>query len=353
MISKRLEILKNLCQFIIIIVFFFLLDYGYSVYKDSKYDEQKQWYFSERFIDVENAWKIKNSTDNKVVVAVIDTGVDYNHEILKSHIWKNKMEIAENGIDDDNNGYVDDIVGWNFVDNTNEVLTGSEYYENDHGTEIASIISAGSAWTKFKGINYSDNVEIMSLKVLSGIEKEGTVEDLIQAIKYAEENGAQICNLSVNFNMESYELQEYVKSSKMLFVVSAGNDKQNLDEKPVYLATYNYANLISVAATSRTGELSKISNYGLNSVDIAAPGENIYCAVVNGYDYDTGTSIATAMVTGTAAMIMSCHDIKSSSEIKDIILQNVDKNENLKDKVISGGALNTLKSIIKEKGNKK
>lgn len=327
------------------IIVFFIINTGYNIYQNSQYDKDKQWYLTEGAADVANTWNLKNKTAKKVTVAVIDTGVDYNHEMLKGHMWKNEKEIEGNGIDDDENGFIDDIIGWNFTNNTNDVLSGEEYYENDHGTECASIISAGSEWTKYKGINYRKDVKIMSLKVLKGIEKEGNVEDVIRAIKYAENNGADICNLSLNFKEYNEKLETVIKKSHMLFVVSAGNDAVNIDIRKIYLASFHYDNVISVAAIDQDYELYSNSNYGKESVDIAAPGVNIYCAVVNGYDYDTGTSMSTAIVSGVAAMIMSKYDVDSASGIKHIIMQNSKRSSKLQGVVISGGMLNAYNCL--------
>lgn len=100
------------------IIVFFIINTGYNIYQNSQYDKDKQWYLTEGAADVANTWNLKNKTAKKVTVAVIDTGVDYNHEMLKGHMWKNEKEIEGNGIDDDENGFIDDIIGWNFTNNT-------------------------------------------------------------------------------------------------------------------------------------------------------------------------------------------------------------------------------------------
>lgn len=310
-----------------------------------EYDTNKQWYLEENAVDVINAWHSKNVGEKEVIIAVIDTGVDYKHELLKKHMWTNISEIPNDGIDNDNNGYVDDIIGWNFVENTNDVLTGTEYFENDHGTECASIIASGDLKSEFKGINYSESIKIMSLKILSGIEKSGDVNNLIEAIKYAENNGADICNLSVNFDGYNAELSELIKHSEMTFIVSAGNDALDIDRESVYLGSYNYNNVISVAAVDRYGELYQESNYGKNSVDIAAPGVEIYCAVVNGYDYDTGTSMATAIVTGVCAMIISTNNTDDMCDLKNVLMETSYKRETLENVVQCSGIVNANNAI--------
>lgn len=303
-------------------------------------------------VDIISVWGNKEIGKREVIVAVIDTGVDYNHDALKNYMWHNTNEIANDGVDNDKNGYVDDIMGWNFVEDMNEVLTGDVYYENDHGTECASIISAGASNSKFRGINYNENIKIMTLKVLSGIEKRGEVANIIEAIKYAENNGADICNLSANFTDYNDELSQVIKQSDMLFVVSAGNNARDIDKNSVYLASYEYQNIISVAAVDRQGQLYDESNYGKHNVDIAAPGVDIYCAVVNGYDYDTGTSMATAIVSGVCAMAMSTNEINSIYDLKELMIKNSSEKASLENVVLSGGIVNASNIIDKVKNRK-
>lgn len=310
------------------------------------YNVGTQWYLGngENAVDAICIWE-KDVSKKEVIVAVIDTGVDYNHEVMKNHFWINRNEIPNDGIDNDMNGYIDDINGWNFVDSTRDVLTGKEYYENDHGTQCASIISSGAFDSEMKGINYGSSIKIMTLKVLTGIEKMGEVENIIKAIKYAESNGADICNLSMNFTEENIELSTVIKQSEMLFVVSAGNNGVDIDQESVYLGSYNYQNVFSVAAVDKNGELYQQSNYGKESIDIAAPGVDIYCAVVNGYDYDTGTSMATAVVTGVCAMTFSTGKIENVLRVKNVVMENAMLKPAIKDKVKCGGIVN-MKNII-------
>lgn len=179
-----------------------------------------------------------DALENKgqVVVAVIDTGVQTDHEDLKNSIWTNPGETAGDGVDNDKNGFVDDVHGWNFYSGKGELYQGSE---DNHGTHSAGTIAAGKNGVGITGICDPAYVKIMPLKVLGTKDGVGTPENVAKAIRYAEAQGASVCNLSFGTGKFNQELYDTMKNSEMLFVVAAGNgDKEgkgvNLDEKPVY-----------------------------------------------------------------------------------------------------------------------
>lgn len=301
-------------------------------------------------INIQPAWSLYDQAQNKrsVIVAIIDTGIDINHQELHDAIWTNPGEIDGDGIDNDGNGYVDDIHGWNFYSNNNKVFSGSE---DSHGTHAAGTISASRGSYGIAGITDNNYVKIMPLKALGGKEGVGSPDAVIKAIKYAEEKGASICNLSMGTTGYSEELAQTMKNSHMLFVVSCGNGGvsglgYNTDVYPVYPASLPYDNIISVANILFDGTLSKDSNYGAASVDIAAPGTYILSTIPdNSYGYMSGTSMAAPMVTGVAAMLYSYRTDISLADVKTIILNSSRKLDTLSGKVVSGGLLDAYSAL--------
>lgn len=301
-------------------------------------------------INIQPAWSLYDQAQNKrsVIVAIIDTGIDINHQELRNAIWTNPGEIDGDGIDNDGNGYVDDIHGWNFYSNDNKVFSGSE---DSHGTHAAGTISASRGSYGIAGITDNNYVKIMPLKALGGKEGVGSPDAVIKAIKYAEEKGASICNLSMGTTGYSEELAQTMKNSHMLFVVSCGNGGvsglgYNTDVYPVYPASLPYDNIISVANILFDGTLSKDSNYGAASVDIAAPGTYILSTIPdNSYGYMSGTSMAAPMVTGVAAMLYSYRTDISLADVKTIILNSSRKLDTLSGKVVSGGLLDAYSAL--------
>lgn len=301
-------------------------------------------------INIEDAWKTYSETENKrtVTVAIIDTGIDTTHSDLKDSIWVNEDEIPGDSIDNDGNGYVDDVNGWNFVSNSNEICTGEE---DSHGTHGAGTIAA--AWNNggIAGITDSTHVKLMVLKALGGSEGKGSPESVIEAIKYAEANGADICNLSFGSSNCTPEFEAAIRDSKMLFVVAAGNGNQyqigyDIDKSPVYPASLPYDNVITVGNLLFNGHLDESSNYGATSVDLAAPGTYILSTIPgDSYAYMSGTSMAAPMVTGAAALIYSARTDLSLQDIKTAILSTVHKLAPLKGKTATGGMLDVSAAI--------
>lgn len=290
-------------------------------------------------INIEQAWKLYNGGVRETVVAIIDTGVDINHEDLKDSVWINADEIPDNGIDDDNNGYIDDVHGWNFFDDTNQVYVDSE--QDAHGTHCAGTIAANAAnGTGIAGIAYSPNVKIMVLKVFGGAGGSGKMQYIADAIRYAEDNGAAICNMSLSGMSGKSTLYDLISHSKMLFVAATGNSGMNNDKWSVYPASFDLDNVISVANLYCDRTLYTYSNYGASSVDLAAPGTYILStAPENNYQFMTGTSMATPMVTAAAAMIYSHYPSITPTQVKQLILRTARPLECLKGKCVTGGTL--------------
>ncbi len=289
-------------------------------------------------INLEEAWNTYSDSGKEVIVAMVDTGIDYTHEELSGSIWINDGEIANNGIDDDGNGFIDDVYGWNFYNHSNQVYTGSE---DDHGTHGAgTIIASASNGEGIAGIVQSGHVKVMGVKALGGQEGNGSTASVIQAIQYAEANGASICNLSLGTYEEDTALYQTIANSNMLFVVAAGNDGQNTDQKASYPASYDLENLISVGNLNYDGTLHYSSNYGENTVDIAAPGSYILSTTSNhGYSYMTGTSMSAPFVSGAAALVYSHYGDITLADVKEILLASAAKLETLDGVVSTGGML--------------
>lgn len=286
-------------------------------------------------INVNKAWQ-KTKGSRSVVVAVIDTGVDFSHADLRTNIWLNSKEIANNGKDDDRNGYVDDILGWNFADNNNYPID-----DDGHGTHVAGIIAARENNIGMVGI--APNVRIMPLDVFRG--RSGSISSIIKAVKYAKSNGATIVNMSLTTTGYQQSLKDLMATaSNILFVSASGNDAQNNNIYPKYPTNFNLPNNISVGSIEKNGTWSAFANYG-TSVHIAAPGGSIYSTLPNNrYGYKGGTSMAAPHVAGVAALVKSAYPNYTPAQIKNRLTSTSTKLSSLKGRVSSGGLVNAGKA---------
>jgi subtilisin family serine protease len=302
-------------------------------------------------IDAPEAWDI-HSGNGGIIVAVIDTGVDYNHPDLSANIWVNTNEIPGNGKDDDGNGFVDDIRGWNFAYNNNNPMDDDV---DGHGTHVAGIIGAvGNNNIGVSGVNW--NVKIMPLKFLDS-NGEGSISDVIAAMNYAVAMGAKVINASYTYpqscthttpSQAERSAIQVAGNAGVLFVAAAGNYGCNNDNYPFYPASHPLNNIISVAAIDQNDAFASWSNYGLNSVHVASPGVNIYSTVhtaIGSYGFLDGTSMATPFVSGLSALIMSYQPSFSSAQVRETILSSVENKPDLTEKILSGGRINALNAL--------
>ena len=294
-------------------------------------------------IDVQRAWDISIGSE-EVIVAVPDTGIDYTHDDLKMNIWINPAEIPENHIDDDGNGYVDDTRGWNFVHDDND-----PYDDHGHGTHLAGTIGAGgNNEIGVVGINW--HISIMPLKFLDA-NGSGFVSDAIKAIGYAVQKGARVINTSWGtgsfYSQSLRDAMEEAGSGGVIFVAAAGNGGKNNDSIPYYPSSYDLPNIISVASTNQNDTLTFSSNFGANSVDLGAPGYYIYStAPGNLYQYMSGTSMATAHVSGLAGLVLSMDPTLTETEVKDSILNSTEPTWSLYGKTTTVGRVDAYNCLL-------
>jgi subtilisin family serine protease len=300
-------------------------------------------------INASGAWNISTggSGSNRVVVAVIDTGTDYTHPDLAGNIWTNTAEIVGNGRDDDGDGFVDDVHGYNFAANT-----GNPMDDNGHGTHVSGTIAAvGNNGIGVSGVSWS--AQIMPLKFLNS-QGSGYLSDAVRAINYTTlmrtQRGVNVRVINASWGGGGYTsaMENAIRAANnagILFVAAAGNDGQNNDTVPHYPANYNTGNVISVAASDRNDQLASFSDYGATTVQLAAPGVSIYSTVPGGYATYSGTSMATPHVAGVAALAWSVAPNATVTEVRNAILNGADRVAALSGKVVTGGRLNAANTL--------
>lgn len=290
-------------------------------------------------LSASQAWEV--TTGNRQsgpVVAVLDSGCDYNHPDLAANIWTNPGEIPGNQRDDDNNGIVDDVHGYNSA-----AKTGDPMDDGSHGTHVhGSIGAVGNNGQGVVGVNWE--ARLMPVKFLAG--GYGDTADAIEGILYATKMGARITSNSWGGINYSKALEDVLASSPALHICAAGNDSFNNDVRAVYPAGYQIPNLVAVAASDAQGQLAGFSNFGVDSVHVAAPGDKIYSTLPgNDYGFKSGTSMAAPQVSGVAALIVSEFPQISNQQLKDRLIFAVDRSPQLQGKVLSGGHLNAALAV--------
>lgn len=278
-----------------------------------------------------------------VTVALIDTGCDYHHPDLARNIWNNPGENglapdgsdrASNGLDDDGNGFVDDAHGWDFVSGTPAIMD-----DHGHGTHVAGIVAATAPRVRLMILKYydTDNAGFQNL------------DHTVAAIRYAVANGAQVINYSgggLIRNAAEEEALRWARARGVVVVAAAGNEGVNSDFYPFYPADYDLDNILSVTAVDRRGHLLDFSNYGRGTVDVAAPGKNIYSALPGGqHGYLTGTSQATAFVTGVAALLVASERFTTPADLISHVLAHGRALASLRDRVGNGQMLDAARAL--------
>jgi len=320
-------------------------------------------------IGATRVWDITQGSQD-VVVAIVDTGADLTHPDLSPNAWVNPGEVAGNSVDDDRNGFVDDINGWNFISNNSSVFENS--FDDRHGTHVSGTIgAAGNNGFGVAGVAW--RVKLMSVKFIGrrNGDLEGTTSDAIKAINYttAQRNrGINIRAINASWGNadKSQALRDAIAAAGqagILFVTSAGNGGDDsfgddVDQQPDYPAAWSkdISTMISVAALDRTDRLPLYSNYGHESIDVAAPGgvcncpNGIYSTLPGGaYGYAFGTSMSTPHVTGIAALLWSTDASLTPAQVKERITRTAHPVTALASKVVSSGrasAFNALTNTI-------
>ncbi len=272
-------------------------------------------------IDAPEAWAMAPNAGEGVIVAVIDSGVDYTHEDLADNMWINNGEIPGNGLDDDLNGYVDDVYGYDFYGRGDS----DPMDENFHGTHVAGTIAGVDNNVGIIGV--APKAKIMALRFL-GPTGSGSTFGAIGAIEYAVSNGATLTNNSWGgggFSNSLFNAIAAARNAGQVFVAAAGNSGANNDLSPHYPSSYNLDNIISVAATNNRDNYAGFSNIGVTSVDLAAPGVDIASTFYGGgYVWSSGTSMASPHVAGAAAVLLAEDPSLTPQEVKSILLNSVD-----------------------------
>ena len=292
-------------------------------------------------IDATDAWDLWTGNPT-VVEGSIDTGINLTHPDLAGNIWTNPGEVPNNGIDDDNNGYVDDVNGWNFINNSSNP---SDDYE--HGSHTSGTVGAvGNNSTGVTGVNWA--IQMMAVKVCN---QYGSCPNsaIIKGIDYATNNHAFVTNNSYGgggYSQAMYDAISRADAAGSLFVAAAGNNGSNNDASPFYPASYNLPNIIAVAATDRYDNRASFSNYGATSVDLGAPGVDIYSTELGtSYGYLSGTSMATPHVTGVAALLKGYNTTLTHSQVKSLIMDHTRPIGALSGLTVTGGVVNANNSL--------
>jgi thermitase len=287
-------------------------------------------------VDAEKAWTINRGT-KRVVIAVIDTGIDYNHPDLKNNIWVNEKEIPGNGIDDDGNGYIDDVHGWNAHGKNGNPMDG-----NAHGTHCAGTI--GAEHNNGVGVaGVMSDVSLMAVKFLSD-SGSGSLADAIEAIDYATKMNVDIMSNSWGGGGFSRSLEDAIKAAKnkgIMFIAAAGNSSTDNDSRPSYPATYDVENVVSVASHTAQDQLSSFSCYGKKTVHVAAPGSNVLSSTPNGeYKVFSGTSMATPHVSGVVGLLIAESGRLPVLEMRNRLMATTTPSASYRKYTVSGGRVN-------------
>ena len=293
-------------------------------------------------INVLPLWKNGITGSKEMVVAVIDTGVQWDHPDLADNLYVNTAEIADNGIDDDGNGFIDDRHGWNFEGDNNNSSD-----DNGHGTHCAGTIGGvGNNGVGVAGVSWK--ASLMPIKFLSA-SGSGTLADAVESINYATTMNVHIMSNSWGGGGFTQSMKDAIVAAKekgILFVAAAGNSSADNDSTPAYPASYDVDNVLAVAATDNRDNLADFSSYGRTKVHVAAPGVKVYSSVPGGgYAHFSGTSMATPHVAGAAALLMSNQSDWDYAEVKRRLIVTSDPVPSLRRRVASRGRINVENAL--------
>jgi subtilisin family serine protease len=290
------------------------------------------------------AWDITTGSTN-VIVAVVDTGIRYTHQDLQAQMWRNPGENPTNGIDNDGDGYTNDVFGINAI-----TESGDPMDDNGHGSHVSGTIGA-AANDGNPDVGVAWKVRLMACKFLNA-NGEGYVSDEVECLQYALAKGARIINASYGgsyFSETEFAAVSNLRDHGVLFVAAAGNSGMDNDSSPGYPASFDLYNVVSVAALDRSDNLASFSNYGSNAVHLGAPGVDIYsCWTFSNSAYNTldGTSMATPHVVGAAALILSHYPAAFLSEVRRRVLNGAVPIPSLTNRTVTGGRLNVFNSLV-------
>jgi subtilisin family serine protease len=304
-------------------------------------------------VGVLKAWDI--TTGNRdIVVAVLDTGVDLSHPDLEANAWTNLGEISDNGIDDDGNGYIDDVRGWNFLNDNNRVYEDPEI--DGHGTHVAGTVGAvGNNELGITGVAWK--VQVMALKFLDGIENRGFISNAIKAIDYAIDQkrrgvDLRVINASWVSPHKSHALRDAIRAAGeagILFICAAGNEGLDIDEDPIYPGAYadELPTLLPVAALDSFDRIEPYSNYGFHTVSVGAPGTSVLGLAPEGqYVERSGTSMAAPHVSGVAVLLWSNEPALTPAEVKKRIISTSEPVPQLGGYCAGSGRVNAYNALI-------
>jgi thermitase len=302
-------------------------------------------------IDILPVWAMGIHGSKKIVVAIVDTGVDWDHPDLAANLYLNSWDSTQDGKDNDGNGFTDDFHGWNFSNHTNDSRD-----DHNHGTHIAGVIGAVGNNTKgVCGVNW--DVSLLPIKIFDK-NGYGEIEGIIEGINYATMMKVSVINNSWGGGAYSEILEGAfgkARDAGILVIASAGNNGTNNDIAPFYPANYQVDNIISVAATDNKDNLAKFtyqgqsagsSNYGRRTIHVTAPGSNIYSTIPGGYEFKSGTSMASPHVSGLAALLWAANPTWTYSEIKNRLIMTSDPITALMYKTFSGGRINAYNALM-------
>ena len=307
----------------------------------AKIDPAHNFFWNIFYVGSAQSWKQAAGKD--ITIAVIDSGVNYNHPALQPNIWINHGEIPYNQIDDDRNGFVDDFVGYDFAQND-----AYPFDDFGHGSHVAGIAAS-------QLFGAARDARIMPIKAtfIGGMD----IATVVGAIEYAVDNGASVINMSVGWSTDYPVMRQAMRFAgkhNVLIVVAAGNDSANNDNVAEYPADYNYGNVVAVAATDRKNQLTFYSNYGVHNVQIAAPGGTADTMIWSAYKKNprnllfmgmAGTSMASPLVAGIAAQTWSADPKLTAVQVKQILLNTAKHSPALAGKVSSGGVVDAAAAV--------